>query len=77
MMIASEDTGFWTSRAATNRLEGRRSSVLGTPCDAECFPHHDRAVNHHAEVECAQRQQIRGNAIEIEKNRPDSNRREW
>ncbi len=40
----------------------------------DVLDHHDRAIDDHAEVECAQREQVRGDMAQIEKDRGEEQR---
>ena len=70
MMMRAKNTGLCTSCAATAMVSKKGSlpaGELGMPQDV--FYHHHRAIHHHAEIERAERQQVRGNVLQVEQNR--------
>ena len=69
MMMRAKKTGRCTSWAATATIS--RKVFLCSPkrrVAKNVFDHHDRAVDDHAEVKRAEREQVRGNVTKVEQD---------
>ena len=75
MMTRAKKTGLCTSWAATATISRNDFFCVAERGVAkDVLDHDDRAVDDHAKVESAQREQVRGDVAQIEQNRGEEQR---